>query len=287
MISTLILFLTAICAAAQPAGDLGRPEWTRPFPPFRIVGNVYYVGTYDLASYLIVTPHGDILINTGLAGSAAQIKANIESLGFKISDVKILTATHAHWDHVAAMAEMKRLTGARLIATAVEAPLLESGGKTDFRFGKDRSAWFEAVHVDEKRDDGQTIALGDTVLTVHLHPGHTRGAASFTLEVAEAGRTWHVLIANMPSINPGVTLVKNPKYPEIAQDYARTFRDQKSMSPEIWLASHAAQYGLHTKYSPGDPYNPVRFVDPAGFHTALDRLEKLYLDQLSSERKLP
>jgi metallo-beta-lactamase class B len=274
-----ILFLIAFCACAQV-----NPEWTQPFPPFRIAGNVYYVGTYDLTSYLIVTPQGNILINTGLASSAAQIKANIETLGFKISDVKILTATHAHWDHVAAMAAMKRATGARLITTVADAALLESGGKSDFRFGQDPSAWFDPVHVDEKLNDSQTIALGGTVLTVHLHSGHTRGAASFTFDVPDAGRTWHVLIANMPSINPGVVLLKNPKYPGIAQDYARTFRDQKGMSPEIWLASHASQFDLHAKYKPGDPYNPARFVDPAGFHSEVERLEKLYLDQLLRER---
>jgi metallo-beta-lactamase class B len=183
------------------------------------------------------------------------------------------------------MAEMKRLTGARFIATEADAGVLESGGKSDFRWGQDSSAWFAPVSADEKLRDGQVIALGGTSLTVHIHPGHTKGAASFTFDVDDSGRTWHVLIANMPSINPGVTLLKNPKYPTIAADYARTFREQKALVPEIWLSSHASQFGLHTKYKPGDPYQPARFVDPAGYRTAVERLEKVYLDQITREQK--
>jgi metallo-beta-lactamase class B len=276
--SSLTLFLAAVSLFAQTS------EWTRPFPPLRIVGNVYYVGTYDLACYLIVTPQGNILINTGLADSAPQIQANIEKLGYKLADTKILTATHAHFDHVAAMAEMQRRTGAEVWATEPEAALLESGGKTDFRFGDDPGARFAPVRVDRKLKDGEKLRLGGTELTVLLHPGHTRGAASFSFTVREAGRDYRVLIANMGSINPGVVLRHNPKYPEIAQDYARTFRAQKAMTPDIWLASHASQFGLHSKYQPGDAYNPDRFVDPAGYHAAVERLEKIYLDQMGREK---
>jgi photosystem II stability/assembly factor-like uncharacterized protein/glyoxylase-like metal-dependent hydrolase (beta-lactamase superfamily II) len=269
---------------AQSAANFVREEWIRSFPPFRIVGNVYYVGTYDLACYLIVTPAGDILINTGLAESASQIKANIESLGFKMSDVKILTVTHAHFDHVAAMAELKRLTGAQVWVYTSEAPLLESGGKADFRFGNDPAAYFTPVTVDRKIADGGKIALGGTELTLHPSPGHTRGAVSFTFPVADGGRTYQVLIANMPSINPGVVLTGKPSYPGIADDYALTFRTLKAITPEIWLASHASQINLHAKYKPGDEYKPERFVDPAGFRTALEALEKSYNDQLAREK---
>lgn len=281
----LILLLMAIFATAQQAKDIANDEWTRPFPPFRIVGNLYYVGTYDLACYLIVTPAGNILINTGLAGSAAQIRANVERLGFHFSDTKLLLATHAHFDHVAAMAEVKRLTGARLAATEPEVALFESGGKTDFRFGEDKSAWFQPVHVDEKLHDGQQVGLGGTELTVHLHPGHTKGAASYEFTEEDGGRTYDVLIANLPSINPGVTLLVNPKYPTILADYAHTLAMLKSLHPDIFLASHASQFGLHRKHQPGDAYQPIRFVDPAGFRAAVDQLQAAYDAQVERERK--
>src|SRR5450755_3844842 len=161
-----ILLILAVSAYAQLAKSLISEEWSRPFPPLRIVGNLYYVGTYDLACYLIVTPAGNILINTGLADSVAQIRANVETLGFKFSDIKLLLATHAHWDHVSAMAEVKRLTGARLAATEAEVPLFESGGKSDFRWGEDSGAWCQPVKVDEKLRDGQTVGLGGVMLTV-------------------------------------------------------------------------------------------------------------------------
>jgi metallo-beta-lactamase class B len=248
------------------------------------VGNLYYVGTWDLACYLMVTPAGDILINTGLAGSAGQIRRNVETLGFHFGDIKLLLATHAHFDHVGAMAEVKRLTGARLAATEPEVALLESGGKTDFRFGEDKTAWFEPVHVDEKLQDGQKAGLGGTEITVHLHPGHTKGAASYEFTERDEGRDYRVLIANLPSINPGVTLIKNDKYPNIMGDYAHTFAVLKELHPDIFLASHASQFGLHRKYQPGDTYQPVRFVDPAGYRAAVDSLEAAFKAQLERER---
>ena len=279
-----VLLLTAVAVFAQSAKDISADEWTRPFPPFRIVGNLYYVGTWDLACYLLVTPAGDILINTGIAGSAAQIRANVESLGFRMSDIKLLLATHAHFDHVGAMAEVKRLTGARLAATEPEVALFESGGKTDFRFGEDKTAWFEPVHVDEKLQDGQKVGMDRTELTVHLSPGHTKGAASYEFIETDEGRDYRVLIANMPSINPGVTLVKNEKYPNIGADYAHTFAILKEMHPDIFLASHAGQFELHRKYQPGDTYSPIRFIDPAGYRAAVSNLEAAFEAQLKRER---
>jgi metallo-beta-lactamase class B len=280
----LTFALAASSALAQPAGSLASEQWSRPFPPLRIVGNLYYVGTYDLACYLIHTPAGNILINTGLAESAASIRANIATLGFRFSDTKLLLATHAHWDHVSAMAEIKRLTGARLAATEADAALLESGGKSDFRWGEDRGAWFQPVKVDERLRDGQKVGLGGVELTVHLHPGHTKGAASYEFTVEDGGRGYRVLIANIPSINPGVTLLHNARYPGIAADYARAFAGLKELHPEIFLASHAAQFGLHQKYQPGDPYLPGRFLDPEGYQAAVARAQKNFDDQLQRER---
>jgi metallo-beta-lactamase class B len=281
--TALLLCFCVALAAPAPAQD--DPDWTRPFPPFRIIGNVYWVGSYDLSSYLITTPQGNILINTGIGDTAKQVKTSVEALGFKLSDTKILTATHGHYDHAAGLAELRRMTGARVLISDQDKELLESGGKKDFRFGDTPGFWFEPVKVDGTFKDNDTIALGGTVLTVHHHPGHTPGAVSFSLNVPEGGKTYRVVIANMGSINPGVKVSGMPKYPGIEADYARTFKAQKDMPIDIWLASHASQFHLHEKYKPGDAYNPERFVDPRGFRAAVEALEKTYLTQLARERK--
>ena len=280
----LVLALGATTLAQAQNSAPQNADWTKPFPPFRMIGNIYWVGSYDLSTYLITTPQGNILINTGVGDTAKQIKASVEQLGFKITDTKILTATHGHFDHVAGMAELKRMTGARLIVSEPEKTLLESGGKSDFRFGDTAGARFEPTTVDQTFTDGGKISLGGTELTAHLHPGHTKGATSFTLNVQENGKTYRVIIANMGSINPGVKVTGMPTYPRIGDDYARTFLAQKDMKIDVWLASHASQFRMHEKYKPGEAYNPERFVDPAGFLSSVQRLEKAYLDQLAKER---
>src|SRR5436190_19567516 len=252
MLPRLISLLMFGCfALASPSLAQSDPNWTRPFPPFRIVGNLYWVGSYDLATYLITTPQGHILINTGVGDTAKQIKASVERPGFNLADTKILTATHGHFDHVAGMAELKRMTGARLIVSEEDKELLESGGKADFRFGDTPGARFEPVKVDDTFKDSDPISLGGTVLTVHHHPGHTKGATSFTLNVQDSGKTYRVVIANMASINPGVTVSGMPTYPLIGVDYAQTFISQKDMKIDVWLASHAGQFRMHDKYKPG------------------------------------
>ena len=277
----LVLFLLFLIA---PVRAQNSPEWTRPFPPFKIIGNIYWVGSYDLSTYLITTPAGNILINTGVGDTAQQIKKNVEALGFRIEDTKILTATHGHFDHVAGLAALKRMTGATVVISEPDSDLLETGGRADFRFGNDANAQFEPVKVDRTFKDNDTIALGGTVLTAHLHPGHTKGATSFTTDVREGGKVYRVVIANMGSINSGVKLTGMPGFPNIADAYAATFRAQKDMPIDVWLASHAAQFHLHDKYKPGDPYNPDRFVDPEGFLKSVQALEKTYQEQLKRDR---
>ena len=276
------------CVAAVllqgPAEGQTPDAWTRPFPPFKLIGNIYWVGSYDLSTYLVTTPQGHILINTGVGDTAQQIRASVEQLGFKMADVKLLTATHGHWDHVAGMAALKKMTAAALVVSEPDKELLESGGKADFRFGSVEGSWFEPVKVDRTFRDGGTLSLGGTVLTAHLHPGHTKGATSFTTEVRENGKTYRVVIANLGSINPGVTVTGMATYPGIEQDYARTFASQRALTIDVFLASHASQFGMHEKYKAGETYNPDRFVDPSGFLDAVVRLEKAYLDQVRKER---
>jgi metallo-beta-lactamase class B len=278
-----IALVTAFFAQVQGASAQNE-DWTRPFPPFKMIGNIYWVGSYDLSTYLITTPEGHILINTGVGDTAQKIKASIEQLGFKMTDVKILTATHGHWDHVAGMADLKKMTGAALVISEPDKELLESGGQADFRWGDTPSARFEPVQVGRTFKDGEALSLGGTSLTAHRHAGHTKGATSFTTTIRETGKTYRVIIANMGSINPGVNVTGMPKYPGIEQDYARTFTLQKEMKIDVWLASHARQFRMHDKYKPGDPYNADRFVDPGGFLEEVRRLEKAYLDQVAKER---
>ena len=258
--------------------------YVKPFPPLRIVGNLYYVGTYDLAVYLIATQEGNILINTGVNDSAPGIRANIEALGFKFSDIKLLLATHGHWDHVGAMAEIKRITGAKVFMHEADAGMLESGGSEDYRFPEGRGAIYPPIKVDRRLKDGDKVRLGDAELTVMHHPGHTKGATSFSFSVQDGGRKYDVLLVNMASINPGVQVSAMPGYPGITEVYATTLAKQKQLKPQIWVSSHAAQFDLHRKYKPGDPYDPNRFVDPEGYRAKVEYYEKLFNTALERER---
>lgn len=279
-----MVMAVALALAGQSKAERNDPpDWKRPFEPHRVIGNVYYVGGWDLASFLITTPQGHVVVNTGVAGSGAEIAKSIRALGFKVEDVHWLLTTQAHYDHVEGMAEMKKLTGARMLATAGDTPVLEDGGKSDFHFGKD--SWYPPVHVDQKIADGEVLKLGGVAITVYVHPGHTRGSASYGLTVREGGRDYRVLIANMGTINPGVRLVGNAKYPAIAEDYARTFENQKKLACDVFLSSHGGQYRLHDKYQPGMPYSPERFVDPEGYKRAVAAAEAAYRKQLAEERK--
>ena len=260
-----------------------RELWTKPFPGHRVIGNLYSVGTYDLGVFLVTSADGHILINTGLEDSTPMTRKNIESLGFRLEDVKILLTMQAHWDHTAAFAEIKQITGAKLWATPGDAPVLEDGGFSDAHFGG--KVWFKPVQVDRILKDSEVINLGDTRLTVVETPGHTRGSVSYTMKVREGGRDYNVVIANMASINPGKRLVVNPTYPGVAEDFAKTFRRQKKLPVDVWVAAHASQYGLHSKYKPGQAYNPQTFVDPDGYRAAVERHEKLYLEYVAAERR--
>ncbi len=271
--------LAALAAplAAQPEG------WSRPFPGHRVIGNLHAVGTYDLGVFLIASADGHILINTALEDSVPLIRRNVEALGFELEDVRILLTMQAHWDHTAALAEIKELAGAEMWATAGDAPVLEDGGFSDPHFGGRVS--FRPVKVDKILSDGEVIELGSTKLEVIETPGHTAGSSSYAMTVREGGRDYRVVIANMGTINAGKRLVADPTYPGVADDFAKTFRRQKAMAVDVWLAAHGSQYGLHRKYRAGQSYSPETFVDPEGFLAAVERLESLYLEQLAAERR--
>jgi metallo-beta-lactamase class B len=284
--SVLRIFLTAALSLLLPLTALNvyaqREGWTTPYPGFRVIGNLYGVGTYDLSVFLITSDDGHILINTGLEDSTALIRDNIESLGFRMEDVKILLQMQAHWDHTAALAEIKEITGAEMWATPKDARVLEDGGFSDPHFGGRQS--FRPVGVDKIIRDGDLVQLGDTRLRVYEHPGHTEGSSSYSMVVNENGRDYNVVIANMGTINPGKQLVTEPTYAGVSEDFAATYRRQKAMDVDVWVAAHGGQYGLHDKYQPGQAYDPDTFVDPDGFVAAVERLEQIYQQQLAQER---
>ncbi|MBN8673519.1 MAG: subclass B3 metallo-beta-lactamase [Chitinophagales bacterium] len=253
----------------------GNPGWSKPYRPFRIAANLYYVGTYDLACYLITTPQGYILINTGLAASVTQIKENIKALGLKYADIKILLTTQAHYDHVGAMAIIKKQTGAQLLVHEKEAEVLKDGGHSDYALGGKGSS-FKPVIPDRLLQDGDTIQLGNMKLQLLHHPGHTKGSSSFLFTVNEGQRSYKVLIANMPSIVTDKPFDAISNYPEIKDDYAYTLKVMKNISFDLWLASHASQFNLHSKHQPGDAYNPSAFADRAGYDAALADLQEEY-----------
>ncbi len=257
-------------------------EWSQSYEPFRIAGNLYYVGTYDLASYLIVTDKGNIILNTGLADSLPIIKKNIQKLGFKYRDTKILLLTQAHYDHLGAMADIKKETGAKLYVDGADAEVLKSGGKTDYEMGK-YGVTFKPVIPDYILKDKDQVKLGNTKLTMLHHPGHTKGSCSFIFETKDNKRSYKVLIANMPTIIIDTKFSEVAAYPEIEKDYQYTLSEMEKLDFDIWVASHASQFDLHEKRKPGNPYNPNVFMNKKEYLDQLDELEKDYLEKKSEE----
>jgi len=250
-------------------------SWVRDQEPFRIAGNLYYVGTYDLASYLFTTPKGHILINTGLPGSDTIIRQHVEALGFKFSDIRILLATHAHFDHVGAMAAIKKATRAKLMIQERDASVMADGGNSDFLFGG-RGPMFEPVKVDRLLHDKDIVVLGGTRIEVLHHPGHTKGACSFMVTVKDEVRSYRVLIVNMPSILSETKFPGMPTYPEVGKDYAYTLNEMPKMQFDIWLSSHASQFDLQKKHKPGDGYHPEAFFDRASYDSLIGKLQETY-----------
>jgi metallo-beta-lactamase class B len=260
-------------------------EWEQPFPGFKIVGNVYYVGTYDLGCYLIDTGAGLILVNSGAPGSYPLIKANIEAVGFKTNDIKIITATHGHFDHVGDLAAFQKdAPGAKTYMSERDAPVLESGGNLDYRRPQGRGIIYDPVKVDVRTKPGDHIKVGNSDMMVLQAYGHTPGATSFSFQVTDGGKTYNVLIVNMNGINAGVKLLGSPGYPTIVEDFKNTLAMQATYTPDIWVSSHAGQFNLHSVYKPGDTYNPARFGDLAAYKAKIAAYQVAYEKQLAEER---
>jgi metallo-beta-lactamase class B len=277
-----ILFGVAFVSVERSAAEVN-PAWTRPIPPFRIVGNLYYVGSEDLASYLIVTPKGDILINSNLETSVPQIESSVEALGFKFSDIKILLISHAHFDHCAGSARLKQLTGARYFVMDADVPVVESGGKTDFQYGSDSTTHYPPAKVERVLHDGDAVRLGGVVLIARKTAGHTRGTTTWTFDETEAGSTLHVVIVGSPNVNPGYKLVGNKAYPRIAEDYKHGFQVLKGLPCDIFLGAHGSYYGLLEKLNRRQHGDPNAFVDPAGYKAYIADREQAFEAELKQQ----
>lgn len=256
-----------------------RAEWNRPVAPFRILGNIHYVGTAGISAYLITSPKGHILIDGGMQESAAQIAANIEKLGFRLRDVKILLINHAHWDHSGGLAELKRLTGARLLASAADRPGLEAG-KLDYR---DDVLSAPPVQVDEVIGDGTQINLGGNMLTTHLTPGHTKGCTSWTMQVPSGGDSLTVLFACSLTV-ADQPLVPGHGYDAAVSDFRATFARLKAMQADVFLGFHPAQFDFEAKRAKLEAGDAEAFVDPGELRRRVDAAEAAFDAELAKQK---
>ncbi|OQP57337.1 subclass B3 metallo-beta-lactamase [Niastella populi] len=277
LISVLFLLIARISPVAQQLAPLpnNNKEWSDPCEPFRIAGNLYYVGTYDLSSYLLATPKGHILINTGLAESVPMIKKNMEQLGFKMSDIKILLTTQAHYDHVAGMADIKKRTGAKMWVDEKDAQALADGGNSDYYMGG-KGPLFLPVKADKLLKDHDTISLGGTKLELLHHPGHTKGSCSYLVTVKDEKKNYTVLIANIPTILGGTNLSGMPGYADIGKDFGYTIDTMKKIQFDLWVASHTSQFDMHKKRKKGDAYNPEAFAGRSDYDAVMGERETDY-----------
>jgi CubicO group peptidase (beta-lactamase class C family) len=255
--------------------NVGAPEdQTTAFTPHRIIGNVYYVGTNSLASFLVTTPEGHFLINSSYERNVPLIQKSVEQLGFKFSDVRILLGSHAHADHQEGDALVKELTGAKLVAMKEDVPALEMmkpGGKPHI--------------VDRVVSDGESVTLGGTTLVAHLTPGHTRGCTTWTMKVTDQGRTYDVVIIGSFGVNPGFRLVGNAEVPHIADEFRRGFATARALPCDVPLASHPAMFGMKEKYAALGTARSNPYVDPAGYQTELDVTEAMFKAVLASQER--
>ena len=254
--------LSYLCLAVAAGAEFSkqRLEWNRPIKPFHIIGNIYFVGTAGLGSYLIATPSGNIILDGALPESAAQIEQHVAALGFRPKDTKFLLNTHAHYDHAGGLAQLKRASGAKMVASREDAKVLESGFQSSYGAGWDSR--FPAIKVDRIVKDGDTVGLDGTSMAAHITPGHTKGCTTWTMTVREAGKPYHVVFYCSTSV-PGYRLVNNRYYPQIASDYEHSFAVLEKLPCDVFLANHTEFFHLQDKLARVKPGAPNPFVNPA------------------------
>jgi metallo-beta-lactamase class B len=275
----LVFLFTLRCTAETD------PAWTTPVAPFRIADNLYYVGSKDLASYLIVTPAGDILINSSLESSVPLIHHSVEQLGFKFTDIKILLISHSHSDHDAGSAAILKQTGAKYMVMDADVPVIESGGSKDFAYPADL---YPVTKVDRVLHDGDTVKLGNALLVAHKTPGHTRGCTTWTMRVSDKGRQLNVVIVGSWNVNPGFRLVDTPtkpaSYPGIASDYAHSFVVWHSLPCDIFLGAHGAYFNMLQKLTRVPAEGASVWIDPDGYKRAVAEAQRVFEAKLAQQK---
>jgi metallo-beta-lactamase class B len=290
MFKTIVLAGLVVAVAVSVAGGLGLraqttgQEYLVPFPAHHVMGNVYFVGSKSLGIYLITTPQGHILVNAGLQDSVPGIQESVAKLGLKFTDIKILLISHAHFDHDAGAARIKDLTGAKYMVMDADVPVVESGGKEDFFYGQRNDMRYPRAHVDRVLHDGDTVKLGDTVLTAHLTGGHTKGCTTWTMKVEDSRKRYDVVIVGSPNVNEGYKLVSNAAYPQIASDYEKGFQVLRSLHCDVFLGAHGAYYGMEAKYARMKAGDANPFVDPDGYTNYVNEREAAFQAQLAKQK---
>ena len=273
---TMLRSALLVLAAATFANAQGNPDWHAAFPAFKIAGNLYYVGTADLAVYVIRTPQGNILINGDFAEDVPTVRKSIEQLGFKYSDTKILLISHAHGDHDEGIGPMQKETGAKVMIMDADVPEVQSTAK-----GR------PGAHVDRTLHDGDKVELGGSTLVAHLTPGHTKGCTTWTMQVEEGGKKLNAVIIGSPNVNPGYVLVGNKNYPTIATDYEKTFKVLKSLPVDLFLGAHGAYFGMKAKYEKMKAGGANPFIDPAGYAAYVNERESAFRKEWERQKQNP
>jgi metallo-beta-lactamase class B len=267
--AVLVLIALPAIAAAQ-----ANPDWHASFPAFKIAGNLYYVGTADLAVYLIRTPQGNILINSDFAEDVPTVRKSIEQLGFKYSDTKIVLISHAHGDHDEGVGQIQKDTNARVMV--MEGDVAEVQSTAPGRPG---------AKVDRTLRDGDRVELGGSTLVAHLTPGHTKGCTTWTMQVDDGGKKLNAVIIGSPNVNAGYVLVGNKDYPTIAQDYEKTFKVLKGLPVDLFLGAHGAYFGMKAKYERMRAGGPNPFIDPAGYIAYVNEREDAFRREWATQRQ--
>lgn len=263
------MFPVTLALMAAMQWTAANAEWNRPVAPFRIAGNLYYVGAAEVSSFLLTSPEGHVLLDSGFRETVPQIEANIVKLGFRVEDVRLLLNTHAHFDHAGGLAGLKARTKARLLASPADAELMVHGGKGDFAFGD--SFKYPPVVPDALLKDGEAVVFGGVAMTPHFTPGHTKGCTSWTTTVQEGGRPYRVVFTCSLTA-PDYNLTDNPKYPRIWKDFEASLKTLRRLPCDIFLAPHGSAFGLAEKMKAAEGSgNP--FVDSEGYRRYLDRAE--------------
>jgi metallo-beta-lactamase class B len=261
-----LLFTTPLFAQSDPVSR----SWNQPVEPFRIAGNLYYVGATDITSYLITTPKGHIVLDGGFVETAPMILANIRKLGFEPKDVRILLHSHAHYDHVGGLAELKRATGAKFYASRRDLPQLARGGTDDPQFG-DRFL-FPPIVADRIVDDGMRVSLGGVTLVAHMTPGHTPGCTTWTTRIGRRD----VVFVGSPTVPSDYRLKNNPRYPNAIEDYRAQFRTLKTLGCDIFLASHGNFFGLEEMIA-----GRKSFAGCDAYHKFVEASERRFEDRVA------